>query len=380
MERLNILAPHTRRRAITTALGGAASFYLAGCGGSSSQSSGGEDQKALGADAKVEGGPLLMANWPEYVDPKTYKDYTAKYGPEIKVEGYGSNSELMAKLGAGGTEFDIVVPSGSYVTQMIEKGLARELDHSLIPNLKNLHPQFTKNAFDPGNKYSITKDYGITTFYYRKDVVPEPPDTLLGWFELLPTMKGKNINFIEGAAETMPLPLLALGLDAGSTNEADYEKAMELMLGAKSAIKTINSTYIERLGRGQIDIGLGWNGDISRGAAMAKEKGIEIGMFISQDRGWTWTDDWVINASGKNPVAAHKWLDLMLDPKVAGQEWNFVGYPIPVVGADKHAKPEVVENEMTNISPDVLATYSMGTLSPELTEIQSKYYGQFRSA
>jgi putrescine transport system substrate-binding protein len=273
-----------------------------------------------------------------------------------------------------------VVPSGSYVTQLVEKGLARKLDHSLIPNLKNLHPQFTKNRFDPGNQYSVTKDYGITTFYYRKDVVPEPPDTLLGWFELLPKMKGKNINFIEGAAETLPLPLLALGLDPTSTDEADYDKAIELMLTAKPAIKTINSTYIERLGQGQIDIGLGWNGDIARGAAAAKEKGIEIGMFVPQDRGWTWTDDWVINATGKNPVAAHKWINLMLDPKVAGQEWNFVVYPIPVTGAEKYAKPEVANNPMTNIPADVLSTYTMGTLNPELTAVQSKYYGQFRSA
>jgi spermidine/putrescine-binding protein len=380
MERLNILAPHTRRRAITTALGGAASFYLAGCGGSSSQSQESQGDTSLGAEAKVEEGPLLMANWPDYTDPKTYKDYTAEVGPEVKVEGFGSNSELIAKLGAGGSDYDIIVPSGSFVVELVEKNLARPLDHSLIPNLKNLKEQFTKNRFDPGNKYSVTKDYGITTFYYRKDVVKEPPDTLLGWFELLPKMKGKNINFIEGAAETLPLPLLALGKDPTTTNEADYEEAMKLMFAAKPAIKTINSTYIERLGQGQIDIGLGWNGDIARGAAAAKENGVEIGMFIPQDRGWTWTDDWVINASGKNPVAAHKWINYMLDPKVAGQEWDYVVYPNPVVGSEKYASPEVSKNTMTNIPEDVLSKYSMGLLSPELTKLQTKYYGQFRSA
>jgi spermidine/putrescine transport system substrate-binding protein len=384
---LKILAPHsrraalerefTRRKALTAALGGAASLYLAGCGG---KSGGGAEKAApIAADAKVEAGPLLMANWPDYTDPATYKAYTAAVGPDVKVEGFGSNSELVAKLSAGGSEYDIVVPSGSYVPQLAEKGLARELDHSLIPNLKNLQKKFTENVHDPGNKYSVTKDYGITTFYYRTDAVPNPPDTLLGWFELLPKLKGKNINFIEGAAETLPLPLLALGLEPTSVDEADYEKAMELMMGAKPAIKTINSTYIERLGRGQIDVGLGWNGDIARGAAEAKKKGVEIGMFVPQDRGWTWTDDWVIAAGGKNPVAAHKWINEMLDPKNAGREWNYVVYPIPVVGAEEFADPKIAKNPMTNIPEDVIANYSMGNLSPELTEIQSKYYGKFRA-
>jgi spermidine/putrescine-binding protein len=386
---LNILAPHsrraalerefTRRKALTAALGGAASLYLAGCGGTSG--GGGAQQAApIAKDAKVEAGPMLMANWPDYTDPKTYKDYTAAVGPDVKVEGFGSNSELVAKLSAGGSEYDIVVPSGSYVPQLAQKGLARELDHSLIPNLKNLQPKFTKNVHDPGNKYSVTKDYGITTFYYRKDVVPNPPDTLLGWFQLLPKLKGKNVNFIEGAAETLPLPLLALGLSPTTTNAADYEKAMQLMMAAKPAIKTINSTYIERLSRGQIDVGLGWNGDIARGAAEAKKKGVDIGMFVPQDRGWTWTDDWVIAAGGKNPVAAHKWINYMLDPKVAGQEWNYVVYPIPVIGADQYADPKVAKNTMTNIPQDVIATYSMGKLTPELTDMQAKYYGQFRAA
>jgi spermidine/putrescine transport system substrate-binding protein len=391
-DELKILAPEgrraaiqrdlTRRQAMTLALGGLAGAYLAGCGGSSGSGGGGgasATPSKLSASAKVESGPLIMANWADYTDPADYKRYTKAVGPEIKVEGFGSNDELIAKLNGGGAAYDIIVPSGGYVPEIAQKGWARPLQHDLIPNLKNLETKFTKNAFDPGNKHSVTKDYGITSFYYRTDVVKDPPDTLLGWFEAIPRYKGKSINFIEGAGETIPLALLALGLPSDSVKDADYEKALDLMLKAKPAISTINSTYIERLSRGQIDIGLGWNGDVARGIDAAAKKGIEIKMFIPQDRGWYWTDDWVIAAAGKNPVAAHKWINMVLDPKVAGTEWNYVGYPVPVVGADKHVDPAVAKNPVTNIDQSVLANYSTGIVTPELNAIQTKYYTRFRA-
>jgi spermidine/putrescine-binding protein len=386
-ERLDILVPQsrraalersiTRRQALAAGFGGVASMYLAACGGTSG-GGGSEQTAALSPEAKVESGPLLLANWPDYTDPKTYKDYEKAVGPRVKVDGFGSNDELMAKLSAGGANYDVVVPSGNWVTEMKAKGLVRELDHDLIPNLKNLLSNFREDPADPGNKYSVTKDYGITTFYYRTDVVKDPPDTLMGWWEAVPRYKGKNVNFVEGGPETIPLALISLGLDPQSTKEADYEKALELMLSAKPAIKTINSSYIDRLSRGQIDLGLGWNGDIARGIRAAKERGVEIEMFISPDKGWYWTDVWVIPKASRNPVAAHKWINFLLDPKIAGQEWNFVVYPPPVAGADKFAKPDIAKDPNTNIPRKILDTYSSGLRTPELSAIQAKYYTRFR--
>jgi spermidine/putrescine-binding protein len=389
-EQITVLAPHsrraalerevTRRRAISLGVGGLASLYLAACGGKSGPSGGqgASEAASLASDAKVEKGPLLLANWPDYTDPATYKAYTAAVGPAVKVDGFGSNDELMAKLNAGGANYDIVVPSGTFVPPIVEKGLARELDHDLIPNLKNLKQKFREDINDPGNKHSVTKDYGITTFYYRTDVVKDPPDTLLGWWETLPKYKGKNINLVEGGPETIPLTLIALGLDPQSTNEADYQKALDLMLAAKPAVKTINSSYIDRLSQGRIDIGLGWNGDIARGIKAAAERGIEIKMFVSPNGGWFWTDTWLIPSASKNPVAAHKWINYMLEPEVAGREWNFVVYPIPVTGAEKFADPEVANNPNTNIPDEILGTYSQGKLTPETSALLAKYYTRFR--
>ena len=119
-----------------------------------------------------------MANWVDYSDPANYKGYAGEYGPKVTTSGYGSNDELLAKLRAGGSKFDIVAPTGYAVKTMIDQGLALKLNHDLIPNLKNLSPAFTKTEYDPGNQYSVPKDYGITSFYWLTEKVKEAPTTI----------------------------------------------------------------------------------------------------------------------------------------------------------------------------------------------------------
>jgi spermidine/putrescine-binding protein len=391
-ERVNILAPESRRRALQDAItrrqalsagfGGLAAMYLAACGGSSGTSGGSgaaSTEKTSGLAGKPIESQLLMSNWVDYVDPKDLKSFTKSAGPKVTLEGYGSNDELIAKLSAGGSNYDIVVPSASYVPECIEKKLLMALDHSLIPNLKNLAPAFRKASYDNGNKYSITKDYGITSFYYRKDVVKDPPTTIPGWFEILPKYKGKNINFIEGGSETWGMFMLGAGKKEDSTNEADYQAALDLALKVKPAIKTINSTYIERLGQGNIDIGLGWNGDVLRAAIEAKKKGIEIGFTVPEGVGEYWTDNWCIAAGSKNPVAAHKWINYALSPEIAGKEWNYVGYKVPVIGAEEFVDPKIAKSPMTNIPDDVLAGYSTTIVTPEISDLVAKYYTKFKA-
>jgi spermidine/putrescine-binding protein len=393
-EGMNILVPHdrrraiarmiTRRQAISAGLAGAAGVYLAGCGGKSGSSSGGGSGASSSATPnslanKPIESSLLMSNWVDYVDPKDLKSYTKEFGPTVKLEGYGSNDELIAKLSAGGSSYDIVVPSASYVPECIQKGLLMALDHSLIPNLKNLEPAFQQTNYDPGNKYSITKDYGITSFYYREDVVKDPPTTIQGWFQELPKYKGKNINFIEGGSETWGMCMLGAGKKEDSTNEADYQAALDVALKVKPAIKTINSTYIERLGQGQIDIGLGWNGDILRAAIEAKKKGIEIAMTVPKGPGEYWTDNWCIAAGSKAPVAAHKWINYALDPQIAGKEWNYVGYKVPVVGAEQYVDPAIGKSYMTNISAETLKGYSTTIVTPQIADLTAKYYTKFKA-
>jgi spermidine/putrescine transport system substrate-binding protein len=165
-DELHILVPETRRaeiqrmvtrrQALLAGGGAAMAAYLAACGGGTTDSGGGgggeeeAEKPPTSADAPVEQGDLLLANWVDYTDPANYKGYQKEVGPKVKVSGFGSNEEILAKLRAGGSKFDVVAPSNNAVKTMSDLGLLMPLTHELIPNMKNISPAFTEASTTPG--------------------------------------------------------------------------------------------------------------------------------------------------------------------------------------------------------------------------------------
>ena len=379
----------TRRQALIAGGGAAMAAYLAGCGGSTS-SGGGDDGGGSGskgdkpptpADAPVEQGDLLMANWVDYSDPANYKGYKSEVGPKVKVSGYGSNDELLAKLRAGGSKFDIVAPTGYAVKTMIDQGLALELTPELIPNLKNLSPAFTKTQYDPGNKYSVPKDYGITSFYWMTDKVSEKPKTIGECFELLkqPTMKDLRVNFLEGGTQVMALALNALDYSLNSEDQGEIDEAKQLLIDVKPNVDTINSTFIERASRGEIDFGMGWNGDIRRAIVTLAKKDREMVFLVPDGKTEYWVDNWVIPADAEHPVAAHKWINYVLDPVAAGREMNYHQYPVPVEGI-KGVEPKLAKDPVINIPDEKIQGYETQLQTPKGTQQRDRAYTEFKAA
>ena len=264
-DELNILVPNeqvasvhrmvTRRQALYAGGAAAMAAYAAGCGGSTgggesggSGGSGGNEEASAEkpptpADGKVEDGDLLLANWVDYSDPANYKGYAKEYGPTVKVSGFGSNDEILAKLRAGGSKYDVISPTGYAVKTMADLGLIMPLTHELIPNLSNLSPAFTKTDYDPGNKYSVPKDYGITSFYWLTDKVSEKPATIKEAFDLLktPGMKEKKVNFLEGGTQIMALALAALGYSINTEDQKEIDEAKQLLIDVKPNVDTVSS-------------------------------------------------------------------------------------------------------------------------------------------
>ena len=379
----------TRRQALIAGGGAAMAAYLAGCGGSTS-SGGGDDGGGNGskgdkpptpADAPVEQGDLLMANWVDYSDPANYKGYKSEVGPKVKVSGYGSNDELLAKLRAGGSKFDIVAPTGYAVKTMIDQGLALELTRELIPNLKNLSPAFTKTQYDPGNKYSVPKDYGITSFYWMTDKVSEKPKTIGECFDLLkqPKMKDLRVNFLEGGTQVMALALNALDYSLNSEDQGEIDEAKQLLIDVKPNVDTINSTFIERASRGEIDFGMGWNGDIRRAIVTLAKKDREMVFLVPDGKTEYWVDNWVIPADAEHPVAAHKWINYVLDPVAAGREMNYHQYPVPVEGI-KGVEPKLAKDPVINIPDEKIQGYEALVDTAKSLQQRNRAYTEFKAA
>jgi spermidine/putrescine transport system substrate-binding protein len=372
----------TRRQALMAGAGGALALYLAGCGGSSGESA---DEKEPAkpktpTEAKIED-RLLIANWVDYSDPANYKSFTKELGPKITVQGYGSNDELLAKLRAGGSKYDVVAPTGYAVKTMIDQDLALELNRELIPNLKNIEDAFTKVEYDPGNRFSVPKDYGITSFYWLTDKVSTQPASMKEAFEFLKTPEARRlkVNFLEGATQVVGIALKGLGLSLNSENESEIEQAKQLLLDVKPNVDTINSTFIERASRGDIDFGMGWNGDIRRAIEELKKKDREMVFMVPEDSTEYWVDNWVIPADAEHPVAAHKWINSVLDPVAAGKEMTYHQYAVPVKGI-QGVDPELAKDPIIAIPNETIQRYETQLQTPKGQQLRDRAYTEFKAA
>jgi spermidine/putrescine-binding protein len=388
--RLDIERLVTRRQALIAGGGVAAAAYLAGCGGSTAENGGGggggggeneADKPPTPADAPVEQGDLLLANWVDYSDPVNYKRYAKEVGPKVKVSGFGSNEEILAKLRAGGSKFDVVAPSNNAVKTMADLELLMPLTHELIPNMKNITPAFTQSDYDPGNKYSVPKDYGITSFYWLTDKVSASPKTLKEAFDLLKTPEFKNlrVNFLEGGTQLMALALAALGYSINTEEQSEIDEAKQLLIDVKPNVDTVNATYIEKASRGEIDFGMGWNGDVRRAIVALEKKGREMVFMVPEGKGDYWVDNWVIPADAEHPVAAHKWINFISDPVNAGKEMNYHQYPVPIEGI-KGVDPKLANDPVVNIPNEKIEGYEAQIDTAKGLQQRNRAYTEFKAA
>jgi spermidine/putrescine-binding protein len=279
-EQLNILAPletkskmdalhrtveraagHPMSRRSALGLGGL--MLLSACGSTSTGQANpgtGTSSSAGGLAGKPLENHLEIFNWSEYDDPSTY---------------YSSNDELLAKLNAGGTTYDIIAPSQNAVAQLIQENKLLAMDQSLLPNLKHLDPKFLKASYDPTGQYHVIKDYGITLIYYNNQIITEHPQTMHDFYALLPKYHSLGrTNLLDGAEEVVPLALMALGLDPNTGSKSDFDAVTKYLMSFRKGVTTISSSsYIDDAIAGKIILGQGWNGDVRRIVQGRKKQG-----------------------------------------------------------------------------------------------------------
>jgi spermidine/putrescine transport system substrate-binding protein len=380
--------PLTRRQAL--GLGGMA-MLAAACGSTSTTGGGGSASSSSASANPLAGKPLEnhleIYNWSEYDDPSTYTKFKklpaeAKAGMTVHETYYSSNDELLAKLHAGGTSYDIIVPSQNAVAEMIEEKRLMRLDKALLPNLSNLDPSFLKPSYDPTGDYHVIKDFGITMFYFNNKIVTDELKTMHDFYMALPKYKSQGrTNLLDGAEEVVPLALMALGLDPNTTSQSDFSQVRSFLLSIRKGVTTIDaSAYIDDAIAGKIILGQGWNGDVRR-IVQGRAKQKDMTAIIPTAASEIWADNWCIPASAPHPVAAHAWINWLLTPSTAVTEMNYHNYKIPIASALDQLPADLKNDPLFNVPKSYTDNYHyILNVSPQVVEERTKIYSEFKAA
>ncbi len=350
---------------------------------------------AQAATSQDEEKVLNVYNWSDYIGDDTIRNFEKETGIKVRYDNFDSNEILHAKLVAGGTGYDIVVPSSYWARMQIQGGLLAKLDKSRIPNLKNVDPDIAAQIakFDPGNQYVVDWLWGYTTVGINVDKVkaalgnlPMPDDAwdLLLKPEYAAKLKSCGVSFLDSGDEVLPVALHYLGKPRGTTNPADYDDALALLRKVRSDVTLFSSSgYINDMANGAVCAVMGWSGDINiaRQRAIDNKTGQNIQALIPKSGGVLFFDVMAIPKDAPHPQNALKWINYILRPDVDAGLTNKVFYANPNKESRKLLPPSLANNSTLFLSPDDLARMVSPpqTWSNEIRRLQNRTYTKFKT-
>ncbi len=329
----------------------------------------GETSSEGGEETAVEdSGPQLadtlsVYNWADYIDQDMVAAYEEEYGVDVIYDEYSSNEDLLAKLQAGATGYDVIFPSDYMVAIMIDLGLLHKIDTGALSNYGNLDPQFLGAPFDPGNEYCVPYYWGTTGIGYRAGhpfFEENEPDSWAYVFdpELLEQYADGGINVLNDPRELTAAALIYLGYDPNTTNPDELNEARDLMLNAKPYWKTFNSDDYPSslLVPDEVVLTHGWSGGVATAYYETYDEETEDGNWyyaIPQEGAVKWLDNICITADTERYETAMHFMNYLLEPEVAGTITNYVYYSSPNAAANEFIDEELLNDPSVYPPADV---------------------------
>lgn len=278
-------------------------------------------------------------NWTDYVDPEVLKDFTRETGIAVRYDTFDSNEVVEARLLAGRSGYDVVVPSANFLERQIKAGLLQPLDKSKIPNLKNFWPEISKRLepYDPGNRFAVNYMWGTVGIGYNVGRAKErlkPGEAIDSWDwifkpELLARFRDCGVDMLDSSEDILAAALKYSGFDPNSRDTKELEKAADLVAQIRPNVRKFHSSeYLNALATGEICLVVGFSGDIKQSQKRAAEVkgGVEINYVIPKEGAQMWFDNLAIPKDAKNVQEAHAFISYLMRPEVAAKNTNFVGY------------------------------------------------------
>ncbi len=324
-------------------------------GGGGSPSAGGEIEDRLN-----------FFHWAEYDDPEVFKDFENEFGATTKIDVYASNEEAIAKLTAasGTTGYDLVIPTGVYIPQMVELDLLEELNLDLIPNFENVDEIYRDQPWDPGNKHSVCKDWGSTGWIYDTTKVSATIET---WNDFITVAQGEasgQTSVLDTPGNLAGIYFWANGINWATTETADLDACEAFTVNELAPhIKAYDSYPGIALTEGKYALSHAWNGDARQGLLSTDEPDRYVwglGAPVTE----LWMDNWCLVKGAQNPNAAHAWINFICDPEVSLKDLAYHGYNTGIVGVQEEAEAAGLEFlDLVFFSDEEVATMDPGAVN-----------------
>ena len=286
---------------------------------------------------------LNIYNWDGYIGENTRQDFEKKYGIKVNYDKFPDASTQITKIrsdGHGGG-YDLTYPASTDVAPLARDGVVSALDLSLIPNIKNLGPDWQNPAYDPGNKSSVPNYWWTTGIAWDPDKVKKD---ITSWADLWDeTYKGK-LGMLSDQQEVFAAGAFRLKLDPNPTSEADLDAIQALLETQKPLLRRYTEDDIGDFTSGQLWMTQAWSGDWVQ---MAYEKP-KAKYVIPSEGAIRGSDVMVVLSGAKHPIAAHLWIDYNLDARVSAANSNYIGYMGPNAAAQEFIDKAILENPQLN--------------------------------
>jgi putrescine transport system substrate-binding protein len=282
---------------------------------------------------------VRVYNWSDYIDEDLLTKFEEETGIDLVYDVFDSNEVLETKMLAGGSGYDVVVPTGTFLQRQIQAGAFQKLDKSQLPNMDNMWDVVSSRTekYDPGAEYSINYMWGTTGIGINTGKVAEvlgedaPTDSWALVFEPenMEKLAECGVHFLDAPAEMIPAALNYIGEDPDSHDPDVIAQVEEVYMPIRPYIQKFHSSeYIDALANGDICVAVGWSGDIlqARDRAAEADNGNEIEYVVPKEGAQMWFDQMAIPVDAPNPEAAHTFLNFIMDAQNMAQASNYVYY------------------------------------------------------
>lgn len=363
----------TRRNLLALAAAAGGTGLLAACGDSGS--SGGSDGATAVPSGTPEqiatGGPLegelSMYSWGDYDAPEVLDAFQSENSVQMTIDSFNSNEELISKLVAskGTAGYDIVVPTGSFIPQMVENGLLAPINKDLIPNLEHMDPAFLGQAWDPENNYSICKAWGTTGFVYDTTKISRELTTWNDFIDAAMNEASGKTSLLDDPHEITGIYFWANGIDWNTTKQEDLDAAEEFVVDQLAPHVAAFDSYPggQAIPQSTQVLMQVWNGD-ARIGIMESDEPDKWQWVLGAPATELWMDNWAIAAGAPHPEAAHAFIDFVLAPENQLLNVDYIGYHTGAKDIEQQAQDEGLEMlDLVFFTPEQIATMQTGEVN-----------------